>query len=208
MSSSLRCRRVSERVKVPARWVTVRRHHKLVKVKRPARFTIKKVIECHPRPKVGRVAVRVRVRRHGREVWITRHKRERLVLPPHLENSTKLRVKHVKTALVTGWLGTSAGVALAGQPVTILTAPDNGFGQFTLPAATWRRGRRCSPAWHPALAPAPIPPAIPHPGCLGTSTGSATWSAARPNRAEPRAGESGIVFACVSGQLSGRCERA
>jgi hypothetical protein len=86
---------------VPARWVTVRRHHKLVKVKRPARCTIKKVIECHPRPKVGRVAVRMRVRRHGKEVWITRHKRERVVLPPHLENSTKLRVKHVKTALVT-----------------------------------------------------------------------------------------------------------
>jgi hypothetical protein len=149
---ALRCRRASERVKVPARWVTVRRHHKVVKVKRPARLTIKKVIKCHPRTQVVRVAVRLRVRRRGKEVWITRHKRERVVLLPHLANSTKLRIKHGTTALVTGWLGTYAGVALAGQPVTILTAPDNGLGQFA-PAAVATTA--ANGTWIAALRPGP-----------------------------------------------------
>jgi hypothetical protein len=132
---ALRCRRVKERVKVPAHWVTVRRHHKRVKVRRRAHFRIKKVTKCHPRTKIERVAVRVRVRRHGKMVWITRHKRERVVLLPHAENSTKLRVRHGRTAVVSGWLGTYNGVALAGEPVTILTAPNNGRGQFAPAAA-------------------------------------------------------------------------
>ena len=132
---ALRCKRVKERVKVPARWVTVHRHHKLVKVKRRAHFVIKKVTKCHPRTAIKRVAVRVRVRRHGKTVWVIRHKRKRVVLPPHLENSTKLRVGHGTPATVSGWLGTYTGVALPGQPVTVLAAPDNGLGQFT-PVAT------------------------------------------------------------------------
>jgi len=131
----LRCKRVKERVKVPARWVTVRRHHKRVKVRRRAHTKIIKVTKCHPRTKVERVTVRVRVRRHGKTVWVTRQKRERVVLLPHLENSPKLRVGHGKTATVSGWLGDYLGVALAGQPVTILTAPSNGLGQFAAAAA-------------------------------------------------------------------------
>jgi hypothetical protein len=132
---ALRCKRVDERVKVPARWVTVRRHHERVKVKRRAHVRIKKVIKCHPRTEIKRVTVRVRVRRHGKKVTVIRHKRERVVLLPHLKYSTKLRVRHGKPAIVSGWLGNYAGVALGGQPVTILTAPDNGLGQFA-PAAT------------------------------------------------------------------------
>jgi len=133
--NALRCKRVKERIKVPARWVTVRRHHKRVKVRRPAHTKIIKVTKCHPRTKVERVTVRVRVRRHGKNVWVTRRKRERVVLLPHLANSPKLRVGHGKTATVRGWLGNYLGVALAGQPVTILTAPNNGLDQFTPAAA-------------------------------------------------------------------------
>ena len=130
-----RCKRVKERVKVPARWVTVRRHHKLVKVKRRAHSKLEKVTKCHPRTAIKRVAVRVRVRRHGKTVWVIRHKRKRVVLLPHVKNSNHLRVGHGKPATVSGWLGTYTGVALAGQSVTVLAAPDNGLGQFT-PVAT------------------------------------------------------------------------
>ena len=35
---------------------------------------------------------------------------------------------------VSGWLGTSSGVALGGQTVSLLTAPDNGLGQFSTAA--------------------------------------------------------------------------
>jgi hypothetical protein len=121
-------------VKVPARWVTVRRHHKRVKVRRAGHTRLVKVRRCHPRTKVVRVPVRVRVRRHGKKVWITRHKRERIVLLPHTAASTTLRVAHGKPATVSGWLGDYTGAALGGQTVSVLTAPDNGLGQFSTAA--------------------------------------------------------------------------
>ena len=130
-----RCRRVKERVSVPARWVTVRRHHRLVRVKRRAHSRLRKVTRCHPRIAVKRVAVRVRVRRHGKRVWVTRHRRKRVVLLSHVANSTHLRVRHGKPATVSGWLGIYTGAALAGQRVTVLAATDNGLGQFA-PVAT------------------------------------------------------------------------
>ncbi len=95
---------------------------------------IKTVTKCHPRTAIKRVVVRVRVRRDGRIVWVKRQQRERVVLLPHTKNSYQLRVGHGKAATASGWLGNSAGVALGGQTITVLTAPDNGLGQFT-PAA-------------------------------------------------------------------------
>ena len=130
----LRCKRVKERVKVPAHWVTIRRHHKRVKVRRRAHFITKKVTKCHPRTAIRRVVVRVRVHRHGKTIWVKRHKRKRVVLLPRHKNSSKLRVAHGKPATVSGWLGNYAGVALPGQTVTIYTAPNNGLDQFA-PAA-------------------------------------------------------------------------
>ncbi len=127
---ALRCKHVKERVKLPVRWVTVRRHHKPVKIKRPARVKTKTVTRCHPRTKLKRVAERVAVHRQGKTVWITRHKRERVVLLPHVKNSAKLRVKHGHTATVSGWLGTYTGDALADQTVQVRTAPDNGLERF------------------------------------------------------------------------------
>jgi hypothetical protein len=130
----LRCRRVSKRVRVPARWVTVRRHHRRARVRRPAHIKRVKVRRCHPRTKIERVAVRVRVRRHGRRVWITRYRRERIVVLPHTETSAKLRVGHGKQATVSGWLGDDAGDGVGGQTIEVLTAPDNGLGEFTTAA--------------------------------------------------------------------------
>ena len=121
--NALLCRRVRERVTVPARWVTVRRHGKLVKVKRPSYSRIVGVIRCQPRV----VRVRVRVRVDGRWQW----RWERQVRLPRTIQRSTWRARHGATSHVVGWLGTSTGNALAGQPVRILTAPDNGSGAFT-----------------------------------------------------------------------------
>ena len=111
--------------------MTVRRAHKLIKVRRPPHTQVVRVTRCHPRTTVRRITVWVTVRRHGKKVRVKRTKLERIVLTPHLVNSTTRRVPYGKGTIVNGWLGTSAGVALGGQTVTVLSAPDNGQGQFT-----------------------------------------------------------------------------
>ncbi|MGH3265144.1 MAG: hypothetical protein ACRDNS_24480, partial [Trebonia sp.] len=131
---ALRCHQATKRVRVPGRWVTVRRDHRRVKVRRRARTRLVKVTRCHPRTTIRRVTVRVRVRRHHKWVWVKRHRRQRVVLLPHVEHSSKLRVAHGRSATVSGWIGTDTGVAVASQQVTVLTAPDNGLGQFTTDA--------------------------------------------------------------------------
>ena len=103
---ALQCRRVTKRVKIPAKWVTVRRHGKRVKVKRRAHTKVVKVTRCHPR--VVRVRVRVKINGHWR--WRTvRH-----VRLPHTVQLSTWRARHGATAKVVGWLGTTDGVALAG----------------------------------------------------------------------------------------------
>ena len=131
---ALRCARVRERVTVPARWVTVHRGHKLVKVKRRARTKVVKATRCHPRTAVQRVSVWVTVRRRGKKVRVKRTKLERVVLTPHLVDSSTRRVGYGERAAVNGWLGSSSGIALGGQPVSVLTAPDNGLGEFATAA--------------------------------------------------------------------------
>ncbi|MGH3264849.1 MAG: hypothetical protein ACRDNS_22985 [Trebonia sp.] len=131
---ALRCHEATRRVRVPGRWVTVRRHHRRVKVRRRPHTKLVRVTRCHPRTAVRRVLVRVRVRRHHKWVWTKRHRRERVVLLPHMVHSTKLQVAHGKSAIVNGWVGTDQGVAVAGQPVTVLSAPDNGLDQFAAAA--------------------------------------------------------------------------
>ncbi len=126
----LRCKRVREHVRVPAHWVTVRRHHKLVRVRQRARTKIVKVVRCHPRTVRQRVTVWVTIRRHGKKVRVKRKKLVRVVLPPRLVGSTTRRVRYGHGTAVSGWLGTYDGTALGGQTVRVLTAPDNGLGQF------------------------------------------------------------------------------
>jgi hypothetical protein len=65
---ALQCRRVRERIKVPAHWVTVRRHHRLVRVKRGARSKLVSVTRCHPRIVRRRIVVWATVSRHGKKV--------------------------------------------------------------------------------------------------------------------------------------------
>jgi hypothetical protein len=131
---ALLCRRVTKRVKVPAHWVTVRRHHSHVRVRRRARTKLERVTRCHPRIVRRRITVWKTVIRHGKKVRVKRHKTIRVVQLPHVVMHSSKRVGHGKRTIVSGWVGMPDGTALGGQAVQVLTAPDNGLGHF-VPAA-------------------------------------------------------------------------
>jgi hypothetical protein len=115
---SLRCRRRSEKIRVPAHWVAVSDHGTLIHVRVPARTQKVNVTHCHPR------LVRQRRRVHGRWEVI------RVPVFPHLVQRSVERVGFGKRTAVSGWLGMADGTALAGQTVRILTTPDDGSGRF------------------------------------------------------------------------------
>ena len=127
----LRCHRVMERVRVPARWVRVHGH----RVHRRAHSKTETVTKCHPRTVLERRTVTVKVRRHGRVAKVKRVKTVRVVLLPHVVNHLSRRVGHGKATTVSGWLGTSSGTALGGQTVVVLTAVDDGQDVFAPAAA-------------------------------------------------------------------------
>ena len=131
---ALLCHRVRERVKVPARWVTVRRHHKLVRIKKRARIKVVSATRCHARVVRRRITVWKTVMRHGKKVRVKRHKTIKVVELPHVVMHSSKLVGHGRRTTVSGWLGTPDGIALGGQAVHVLTAPDNGLGHFTLAA--------------------------------------------------------------------------
>jgi hypothetical protein len=129
--NKLRCTRVRKRIRIPAHWVTVRRHHRLVRVHRRAHTKTIKVRRCHPRTVRRRISVWVTVLRHGKKVRVKRKKVVRVVLLPRAVNKTTRRVRHGRGATVRGWLATASGVPLGGQAVRVLTAPDNNQGRFS-----------------------------------------------------------------------------
>lgn len=149
---ALKCAPARERVTIPARWVSVHRHHKLVKVRKPARTRTVTVQRCHPRVVWQRRTVWVRVRRHGKVRSVKRTKRVRVTLLPHTVMQTKKQVGYGHGTTVSGWLGTASGVAIGGVPVEILTAPNNGQGQFTAAALTTTAANG---AWSAQLGPGP-----------------------------------------------------
>jgi hypothetical protein len=128
---ALRCRRVRERVRVPGRWVTVRRHHKLVRVHRRGHWRVVRATRCHARTARRNQVIWKKVRRHGKTVRIKQVKVVRVILLPHVVSKPTRHVAFGHGTTVSGWLGTASGTALAGQAVRILTAPDNGLGDFT-----------------------------------------------------------------------------
>jgi hypothetical protein len=131
---ALLCRRITKRVKVPAHWVTVRHHHRRVRVRRRARTKLERVTRCHPRIVRRRITVWKTVIRHGKKVRVKRHKTIKVVQLPHVVMHSSKRVRHGKRTIVSGWVGMPDGTALGGQAVQVLTAPDNGLGHFA-PAA-------------------------------------------------------------------------
>jgi hypothetical protein len=94
----------------------------------------KAVTRCHVRSVRRRVKVWVTVRRHGRKVRVRRLKTVRLLLKPHVLNQSRRLVGHGRSTTVDGWLGTTGGLALGGQTVEVLTAPDNGDDNFRVAA--------------------------------------------------------------------------
>jgi hypothetical protein len=119
VADALRCRRIRERVHIPAHWVTATYKGHPVRIKLPALRRTVKVVHCHPR------IVRRRMRVHGH--W----RAVRAVVLPHTVSRSTIRVRHGAGATVSGWLGTSNGNALGGQSVYILTAPDDGHPSWT-----------------------------------------------------------------------------
>ena len=130
----LSCHRTTERVRIPARWVTVKVHGRQTRVHERAHTQRIGVTRCHVRTARRRVSVWVTVRRHGKKVRLRRHKTIRVLLKPHVITTSKRVVGHGRAATVNGWLGTTAGIALAGQPVEVLTAADNGGNHYHLAA--------------------------------------------------------------------------
>ncbi|MGH2870066.1 MAG: hypothetical protein ACRDNK_21160, partial [Solirubrobacteraceae bacterium] len=127
----LRCHRIRELVREPARWVKIRRHHKLVRVHRRVHTRLEWVTRCHARTRRERITVVIKVRRHGKHKLVKRTRVVRVVVPPHMVAKASLLVPYGHGATVNGWLGTTALTALGGQTVQVLSAPDNGLGQFT-----------------------------------------------------------------------------
>jgi len=117
--NALRCAKKQIRVRIPAHWTTVKYHGRKVRVRVPAQTRTVTVTHCHPR------IVRRRVIIHGR-VHIVK-----VVLLPKTVNGTSKRVRHGAATSVSGWVGTVNGNALAGVPVRVMTAPDDGSPRFT-----------------------------------------------------------------------------
>ncbi len=136
IADALKCGHAREQVTIPAHQVTLRRHHKLVQVRRRAHTKTVSVERCHPRIVWQRKTVSVSVRRGGKLITVKRTKRVRVVLIPHTVMQTNKQVAYGRGTTVSGWLGTANGVAIGGVPVEILTAPNNGQGQFSAAAST------------------------------------------------------------------------
>jgi len=137
---ALRCHRATIRLHVPARWVTVRRYGKPVRVHRRAGTRVTRVSRCHPRVVIRKVKVRGRVRRR------------RVVLLPHTIQITIKHIRFRQTATIGGWTGLANGTALANAPVQVITATDNGRGHWRVATAT---NTNANGFWQAKLRPGP-----------------------------------------------------
>jgi hypothetical protein len=146
--NGLRCRRVKERVEVPARWVTIKGR----RVRRRAHLRTRHIRRCHERIVRRRVTVWTTVHRHGKTIRVRHVRLVRVVLLPHRVTRSRLRVAHGHPATVSGWLGTAAGTALGGQRVQVLAAPDDGQGRFAPVAVATTRANG---TWAAMLRPGP-----------------------------------------------------
>jgi hypothetical protein len=116
----LQRRIVREQVRVGWHWATIRRDHKLVRVKRGGHLktirVVKYVEQCSTK--------RVHTTRNG---WRLR----RICRTPQVHVTKTLFVHYGRKVTLAGLYTTASGVPLSGQPVRILAAPDNNSGAFT-----------------------------------------------------------------------------
>ena len=101
-SQCLRCSTKHERVRIPARWVTVTVHGHKQRIRLPAETRTVRVVHCHAR------IVRRRVRVNGR--WLVK----RVVLLPHTVRVSTKTIRHGARTTISGWLGTARGTAIGG----------------------------------------------------------------------------------------------
>ena len=137
---ALRCHTNYVLVRGRSRWVTIHRHGRPVWVLRRGRSHLRREVRCHPR-----IVIR-RVRINGRTTT------RRIVLLPHRVDITVKRVRFRRAATVSGWLGHPDGSAVANATVTVMTATDDGRGQW-LPAAQVTTSR--AGVWQATLRPGP-----------------------------------------------------
>ena len=128
----LRCHRVTERVRIPARWVTITVHGHPTRVRERAHTQRIAVTRCHMSTVRRRIAVWVTVRRRGHKVKARRDRLIRVAEPPQTVADSTRTVAHGHRTTVDGWVGTATGAALAGQPVDVYTAADNGRNNYHL----------------------------------------------------------------------------
>jgi hypothetical protein len=128
---ALLCRKVRKRASATTDGVTVTTHATVARVNRQEGSKIVTTTRCHPRVIRRKILVWMTVSRHGKEVRIKGHKTIRVVELPHAVIRSSRRVGPGKATVVSGWLGLPDGTALSGQIVHVLTAPDNGLGDFT-----------------------------------------------------------------------------
>ncbi len=136
---ALKCAQVRTHVTIPGRWVTIHRHGIPVWVKTKSRTKTVTVTRCKAHTTRRRVVVLTTVRRNGHTVRVRQVRTIRVVLLPHVVNRPSRTVAFGRSTTVSGWLGTSSGTALAGQPVRVLTAPEDGQGRFTQTAIATTR---------------------------------------------------------------------
>jgi hypothetical protein len=124
---------VLKRMRVGWHWVTVRRDHKLTRVKQGGHFKTIKVVRYVERCTTKRV-------RTGRHRWRVEH----LCQPPKVRVLDTLHVPYGHSVTIHGLYTTAAGVPLAGQPVQVFASPNDGstaFGQVaavaTGPDGSW-----------------------------------------------------------------------
>ena len=120
----LQRRVVREQVRVGWHWATVRRHGKLVRVKRGGRLktinAVKYVEQCTTK--------RVRTGPHR---WRVEH----LCQPPKVRVVGTLHVPYGHSVTIHGLYTTAAGVPLGGRPGQLFAAPNNGSAAFGQVAA-------------------------------------------------------------------------
>ena len=127
IADALRCRLTTVGVRVPGRAHIVKRHGHTVIVPGRPRLVKRRETVCHARTVKQKYTVTVM--RHGKPVKVTRTRR--VALLPHTVQKSQLRIAYGRATTVSGYLGVTSGVALAGRPVEVLSAPDNLLDQFT-----------------------------------------------------------------------------
>jgi len=137
----LQRRIVSERVRVDWHWATVRRHHKLVRVKRGGHLKTIRVIRYVEQCTTKRIHTAV----HG---WRTR----RICRAPRVHVTKTLLVAYGHKITLAGLYTTATGVPLADQPVQIFATPNNQSGAFKQVAVV---NTGADGSWSATLPPGP-----------------------------------------------------